>query len=167
MKNTLNIFIALVLIFGAYAISAQDEDHSSEEAKMEIFDFNTMEQNTTPSGVNVRPVFVDDIRLVQVTIEEGQTTPSHSHGFVQMVMVQTGKIKAFNDDKEFILGPGQGFAVEADVHHYYTALEDSVTVEVIGPGAPTGMGGGGMGGDGGMGGAGMGGAGGMGGNAGP
>ena len=67
MKNTLNIFIALVLIFGAYAISAQDEDHSSEEAKMEIFDFNTMEQNTTPSGVNVRPVFVDDIRSVSYT----------------------------------------------------------------------------------------------------
>ena len=166
MKNTLSMLSALVLLFGAFSISAQDEDHShsSEEAKMEIFDFNTMEQNTTPSGVNVRPVFLDDIRLVQVTIEEGQTTPSHSHGFVQMVMVHTGKIKAFNDEKEFILGPGEGFAVPADVHHYYTALEDSVTIEVIGPGAPA-PGGGGMGGAG-MGG-GAGGMGGMGGNSDP
>lgn len=168
MKHSLMTFFAIMTMFGAYVANAQEQSPPAEETELQIYDFDTIEVVTTPGGLTVQPVFLSDVRLVQVTLEAGQTTTSHSHEFEQMVTVLSGKIKAFNDDEEFILEPGQGFAAASNVHHYYTALEDSVTLEVIGPGAPVG---GGMGGamGGGMGGGDMGGdmAGGMGGGMGP
>ena len=136
MKYFFSKFTAVAVIFAALAVNAQAQH--DDHAEMVIFDFNTMEQRTTPGGVNIRPVLLDDVRLVQVTLSEGETITSHSHEFEQMVVVHSGQIKAFSGDDEFILGPGQGFAAASNVHHYYMALEDSVTIEVIGPGAPNG-----------------------------
>jgi len=151
-------FFAIMAIFGSFAANAQEQNSTAEETELQIYDFDTIDVVTTPGGLTVRPVFLSDVRLVQVTLEKGQTTTSHSHEFEQMVTVQSGKIKAFNGEKEFILEPGQGFAAASNVHHYYTALEDSVTLEVIGPGAPAGGGmGGAMGAAGAMGGGDMGG----------
>lgn len=154
MKKTLSLLITTALV--AFSVNAQEQAAPETDAEIEIFDFNTMEARTTPGGIEIRVIQLPDTRMVQVTLEEGQITSmgGHTHAFDQMVVVQSGKIKAFSGEEEFILEAGQGFAVPPNVHHYYTALEDTVTVEVIGPGAPAG--GGGMGGDGGMGAGGMG-----------
>jgi len=49
-------------------------------------------------------------------------------------MLLEGRLRAFSGDREFLLEPGDMVVVPAYVEHRYEALEDSVTVEAVGPG---------------------------------
>ena len=134
MKKSLSVLITLVLMCGAQWANAQVKHQPLVGPGMDTFNLNTMDQRTNPGGLKIRGVGLATIRLAEIDIKKGQFTSSHNHAFEQMVLVQSGQIKAFSGENEYILGPGEMFAVPAFVHHYYTALEDSVTIEVFGPG---------------------------------
>ena len=61
-------------------------------------------------------------------------TIAHNHANELIVMLLEGRLRAFSGDREFLLEPGDMVVVPAYVEHRYEALEDSVTVEAVGPG---------------------------------
>jgi len=134
MKKSLSLLVALVLTCSAQLVSAQVKHQPLVGPGMDTFNLKTMEQRTNSGGLKIRGVGLATVRLAEIEIKKGQFTSSHNHAFEQMVLVQSGRIKAFSGENEYILGPGEMFAVPSFVHHYYTALEDSVTIEVFGPG---------------------------------
>ncbi len=135
MKNTANLAFTIILLACSQFSFAQGQ--LLIEPKMEIVDLSGMEARNLREGLQMRTAGLSSIRVGQLTIAEGTSTPSHNHAFEQMVIVLEGSIKAFSGEKEYILGPGQMFMAPAYVHHYYTALEDSLTLEVFSAGVTT------------------------------
>lgn len=133
MKSAMNLFFAITLLLFTQLGLAQGPK-PLVEPEMEVFDVYGMEPRILPNGLEARIVGLATINTNQVTLKKGMSTPSHNHAFEQIVLVLEGQIKAFSGEKEFILGPGEMFTAPAFVHHTYTALEDTKTFEVFGPG---------------------------------
>ena len=123
---------------------------------MEVHDLFGMEGRQFREGIVGRTASMATVRISRVEIEKGYTTPSHNHADEELVLLLEGSVIASMGDKEFTIKPGELFTIPAYVQHSYRALEDSVTIEVFGPGRAAGGGGGGpMGGGGAMGAGGM------------
>ena len=125
------VFATLLLTYSPLGIG---QGQPLIEPEMEIVDLVNLEPRNPREGLNMRSSGLATIRIGRLNIEKGASTPSHNHANEQMVLVLEGRIKAYSGDKEFVLGPGEMFKVPAYVHHTYTALEDSLTIEVFGPG---------------------------------
>ncbi len=104
--------------------------------EMTIHDFFGMEPVEFMKGIHGRDVAAKTVKFARIDIVKDASTPYHNHPDEQFVLVLEGSIKAKSGDKEYILTPGQLMMVPAYVDHTYTALEDSVTIEVFGPGRP-------------------------------
>jgi len=130
-KLTYIVFATLTLIYSPLGIG---QGQPLLEPEMEIVDLVNLKPRSPREGLHMRADGLATIRIGRLNIEAGASTPSHNHANEQMVLVLEGRIRAFSGDKEFELGPGEMFKVPAYVHHYYTALEDSLTIEVFGPG---------------------------------
>ena len=78
-------------------------------------------------------------------VAAGTSTTHHNHPDEEMVYVVEGRIRVFSGGNEVELGAGELAVFPAYVDHHYEAIEDSMTIEVFGPGrtfgAPAGMGG--------------------------
>ena len=134
MKKIISLFSAtLLLAFSQFGVA---QGTPLIEPKMEVVDIVNMEGRTLRPGLNMQSAGLSLVRVGRLSIEKGFTTPSHNHAFEQMVLVVEGSIRAFSGDNEYILGPGEMFMAPSFVHHYYEALEDSITLEIFGPGAP-------------------------------
>ena len=132
MKRTISlIFATFILAFSQLGFA---QGPTLIEPKMEIVDLAGMPARSLREGLSMRNAGLTNVRVGRLSITEGSSTPSHNHAFEQMVLVLEGSIKAYSGDNEYILGPGEMFMAPSFVHHYYTALEDSVTLEVFGPG---------------------------------
>jgi quercetin dioxygenase-like cupin family protein len=71
--------------------------------------------------------------LVQVTINQGTTTPIHRHRHESYLYVVSGSVKATVGGEVFALGPGDAVIHPADIDHRMEALVDSVWIEVKSP----------------------------------
>ena len=134
MNKILALAVSLIFTLSANLSFAQAERPLLEPA-LEVFNLYEMEPTVNPLGIELRTVGLSAIRIAQVKLKKGQSTPSHNHAFEQMVLIVEGRARATSGDQEFILEPGQMFAAPAFIHHTYTALEDTVAIEVFGPGA--------------------------------
>jgi len=130
-KTIYTVFATLILSYSPLGIG---QGQALIEPEMEIVDLVNLDPRSPREGLHMRSDGLATIRIGRLNIEAGASTPSHNHANEQMVLVLEGRIKARSGDKEFILGPGEMFKVPAYVHHTYTALEDSLTIEVFGPG---------------------------------
>ena len=130
-KFNSTVLATLLLVYSPLGIG---QGQALIEPEMEVVDLVNLEPRSPREGLHMRSDGLATIRIGRLNIEAGASTPSHNHANEQMVLVLEGRIKAFSGDKEFVLGPGEMFKVPAYVHHYYTALEDSLTIEVFGPG---------------------------------
>ena len=136
MKNsTTLIFAIFVLAFCQFGI-AQGQTPTLIEPKLEIVDLAGMEARNVREGLEMRTAGLSLVRFGRLNIQKGYSTPSHNHGFEQMVLVLEGSIRVHSGDEHYDLGPGEMFMAPPFVHHYYEALEDSLTIEAFGPGAP-------------------------------
>lgn len=131
MKNLISLLSVFILL--AYASVGVAQEQSLIEPQMEVFDLFGMEPRVR-GGLTARAVTLPTIRVNRIELVEGTSTTSHNHAFEQMVVVLEGSIRAISGENEFVLGPGEMFTAPSYVHHYYIALEDSVTMEVFGPG---------------------------------
>lgn len=133
MKYSVSILIPIALMF----ISSWGHTQGNQsliEPELEVFDLYNMEPRTNPLGLEVRSVGLSSLRMAQVIVKKGQSTPSHNHAFEQMVLILEGKAMVTSGDKEFVLEPGEMFTAPAFVHHTYTGLEDTIAIEAFGPG---------------------------------
>ena len=64
----------------------------------------------------------------------GTITTPHNHANELIVLLIEGRLRALGGETEFILMPGDLVVVPAYVEHGYEALEDSITIEAVGPG---------------------------------
>lgn len=128
---TLTFFIAALM---SSNFSLAQRQQPLIEPRLEVFDLYGMEPRTNPLGLELRAVNLATVRMSQVIVKKGQSTPSHNHAFEQMVLIIEGKVRVTSGDKEIIMGPGEMFTAPAFVHHTYTALEDTIAIEAFGPG---------------------------------
>ena len=106
------------------------------EPKMEVHNFFGMEPEQFMEGIFGRDVALNTIKFARIDIEEGRSTPHHNHPDEQFVLVLEGRVRATSGENEFIVNPGELIAIPAYVEHTYTALEDSICIEIFGPGRP-------------------------------
>ncbi len=100
-------------------------------------------------GFSAHFVSAATIRMLRAEVAAGTSTTHHNHPDEEMVYVVEGRIRVFSGGNEVELGAGELVVFPAYVDHHYEAIEDSMTIEVFGPGrtfgAPAGMGMGGQG----------------------
>ena len=74
------------------------------------------------------------VGISRVDWPAGSKTTAHNHANELVVVLLHGRLRAISGDREFILEPGDLVVIPAYVEHHYEALEDSVTLEAVGPG---------------------------------
>ena len=136
MKNSITLVFAIFALAFAQFGFAQGQTPELIEPKLEIVDLAGMEARNVREGLEMRSAGLSLVRFGRLNIQKGYSTPSHNHGFEQMVLVLEGSIRVHSGDEHHDLGPGEMFMAPPFVHHYYEALEDSLTIEAFGPGAP-------------------------------
>ena len=81
-----------------------------------------------------RRISGDAVGLIRVEWPAGTITTPHNHANELIVLLIEGRLRALGGETEFILMPGDLVVVPAYVEHGYEALEDSITIEAVGPG---------------------------------
>ena len=110
---------------------------------MALYNFSEMEPRGR-EGFSAHFVSAATIRMLRAEVTAGTSTTHHNHPDEEMVYVVEGRIRVFSGGNEVELGAGELVVFPAYVDHHYEAIEDSMTIEVFGPGrtfgAPAGMG---------------------------
>ena len=142
MMKIASLCISLMVTFSASAASAQMAPSFGEpprapftEPKMESHNLFTAPGRQVRPGITARRIPMATISVIRIDITEGNSTPDHNHPDEQIVILLEGSVKAYMGETEFLLDePGDMITIPAYVPHTYTALEDSATIEVFGPG---------------------------------
>ena len=129
MKSKFILAAALVLATFAHTGSSQ-----MVAPEMAFYRVGELAATHNDDGRVVRRVDAATIGLIRVEWPAGTVTTAHNHAAELMVFLVEGSLKAFSGDQEITLEPGDLVVFPAYVEHSYEALEDSITVEAIGPG---------------------------------
>lgn len=139
--------IRLIIASSAVVILAFAHQSLSQQPLMEpemaLYNFSEMEPRGR-EGFSAHFVSAATIRMLRAEVTAGTSTTHHNHPDEEMVYVVEGRIRVFSGGNEVELGAGELVVFPAYVDHHYEAIEDSMTIEVFGPGrtfgAPAGMG---------------------------
>lgn len=121
--------VALVLVTFAPSGSSQ-----IVQPEMQRYRVGELPATHNEDGRVVRRVDAATIGLIRVEWPAGTRTTAHNHAAELMVFVVEGRVRAFSGGQELTLEAGDLVVFPAYVEHSYEALEDSITVEAIGPG---------------------------------
>ncbi|MDG2315868.1 MAG: cupin domain-containing protein [Gammaproteobacteria bacterium] len=102
--------------------------------KMMLHSLENLESRNMEDGRVTRRISGDAIGLIRVEWPAGTITTPHNHANELIVLLIEGRLRALGGETEFILMPGDLVVVPAYVEHGYEALEDSITIEAVGPG---------------------------------
>lgn len=69
------------------------------------------------AGLTLRALTGDQLMANRVTVAPGTTIPSHQHPEEQIGIVLSGGLEVTIGDETRSLGPGEAFAIPADVPH--------------------------------------------------
>ena len=127
------LIIAVVALIGAM-FSQLSSSQQIIEPEMTFHTWDGISAQNAEDGRVVRRIAAATIRSIRVEWPAGTSTIAHNHANELIVMLLEGRLRAFSGDREFLLEPGDMVVVPAYVEHRYEALEDSVTVEAVGPG---------------------------------
>ena len=116
----------LMLLAVAYAQISQPE--------ISMLSYDDLPVNDIAPGVHTRFVVGDTIMLNRVLFDEGAMSPLHNHSEEQIVTLISGRMRVASVDREYVLEPGDVVIFPAYVLHQLEALEESVTIETLGPG---------------------------------
>jgi len=115
-----------MLLAVAYAQISQPEISMLSYDDLPVYDI--------APGVHTRFVVGDTIMLNRVLFDEGAMSPLHNHSEEQIVTLVSGRMRVASVHREYILEPGDAVIFPAYVLHQLEALEESVTIETLGPG---------------------------------
>lgn len=102
--------------------------------KMMLHNLENLESRNMEDGRVTRRISGDAVGLIRVEWPAGTITTPHNHANELIVLLIEGRLRALGGETEFILMPGDLVVVPAYVEHGYEALEDSITIEAVGPG---------------------------------
>lgn len=102
--------------------------------KMMLHSLENLESRNMEDGRVTRRISGDAIGLIRVEWPAGTITTPHNHANELIVLLIEGRLRALGGETEYILMPGDLVVVPAYVEHGYEALEDSITIEAVGPG---------------------------------
>ena len=102
--------------------------------KMMLHSLENLESRIMEDGRVTRRISGDAVGLIRVEWPAGTITTPHKHANELIVLLIEGRLRALGGETEFILMPGDLVVVPAYVEHGYEALEDSITIEAVGPG---------------------------------
>ena len=102
--------------------------------KMMLHSLENLENRNMEDGRVTRRISGDAVGLIRVEWPAGTITTPHNHANELIVLLIEGRLRALGGETEFILMPGDLVVVPAYVEHGYEALEDSITIEAVGPG---------------------------------
>ncbi|MBH98274.1 MAG: hypothetical protein CMM56_07450 [Rhodospirillaceae bacterium] len=101
---------------------------------MMMHSLDDLERRNEEDGRVTQRISGDAVGLIRVEWPTGTMTTPHNHANELIVFLVEGRLRALSGDNEFILVPGDLVVVPAYVEHSYEALEDSITIEAVGPG---------------------------------
>lgn len=119
----------VVITFSHLSISQQ-----LTEPEMTFHKLDELPASSADDGRESRRIVAATVGVSRVEWPAGTTTTAHNHANELVVVLLEGRLKAISGDREFILTPGELVVIPAYVEHHYEALEDSVTLEALGPG---------------------------------
>jgi quercetin dioxygenase-like cupin family protein len=93
-------------------------------------------RDPTRIGADVRVVTGERLQLLYQNVPAGVALPPHRHDNEQLTLVLRGRLRAFVDGREVLLGAEEVFVVPADVEHSIEVLMDAVVVDVFAPPRP-------------------------------
>ncbi len=102
--------------------------------KMMLHNLENLESRNMEDGRVTRRISGDAVGLIRVEWPAGTITTPHNHANELIVLLIEGRLRALGGETEYILMPGDLVVVPAYVEHGYEALEDSITIEAVGPG---------------------------------
>lgn len=129
MNKKIIFIVALVFLVFSNAGSSQ-----VTAPKMMLHSLENLESRNMEDGRVTRRISGDAIGLIRVEWPAGTITTPHNHANELIVLLIEGRLRALGGETEYILMPGDLVVVPAYVEHGYEALEDSITIEAVGPG---------------------------------
>ena len=130
MNRCVVFLVSLLLIMFSHSVISQQ----ITEPEMSIHSFDELEAQINPDGRRVRRITASTVGLIRVEWPTGTSTTPHNHANELMVVLIEGRLRAVSGDREFMMESGDVVVIPAWVEHSYVALEDSVTLEAVGPG---------------------------------
>jgi quercetin dioxygenase-like cupin family protein len=127
--NIYQVTTTLAVFFFTGIVSAQ-----VNEPQERVLRFDDMEARNPAPGIDGRSLFADTVRLISIKIEKGSKSNHHNHADEQIVIVNSGLVKAQVRDKEYTMKAGDMIVIPSWVPHQFEALEASEWMEVHGPG---------------------------------
>ena len=129
MNKKIIFIVTLVFLVFSNAGSSQ-----VTAPKMMLHSLENLESRNMEDGRVARRISGDAVGLIRVEWPAGTITTPHNHANELIVLLIEGRLRALGGETEFILMPGDLVVVPAYVEHGYEALEDSITIEAVGPG---------------------------------
>ena len=129
MNKKIIFIVTLVFLVFSNAGSSQ-----VTAPKMMLHSLENLESRNMEDGRVTRRISGDAVGLIRVEWPAGTITTPHNHANELIVLLIEGRLRALGGETEFILMPGDLVVVPAYVEHGYEALEDSITIEAVGPG---------------------------------
>ncbi len=129
MEKRIISLAAFVLVLFAHPGSSQ-----VTQPEMTLHSMSSLEARHADDGRVSRRISGDAIGITRVEWPAGTRTTPHNHANELIVVLLEGRLRALSGDREFTMEPGDLVVIPAYVEHGYEALEDSVTVEAVGPG---------------------------------
>ena len=129
MDNRIISIAVLVLIMFSHPGSSQ-----VTQPEMTFHSLAGLAARNADDGRVSRRIGGDTVGLVRVEWPAGTRTTPHTHANELIVLLLEGRLRAISGEQAFTLEPGDLVVVPAYVEHGYEVLEDSVTVEAVGPG---------------------------------
>jgi len=129
MNKKIIFIVALVFLVFSNAGSSQ-----VTAPKMMLHSLENLESRNMEDGRVTRRISGDAVGLIRVEWPAGTITTPHNHANELIVLLIEGRLRALGGETEYILMPGDLVVVPAYVEHGYEALEDSITIEAVGPG---------------------------------
>jgi len=126
-------FIALLslLFFTVFFASAYGQVN---EPRVYHFNMAEVPPISPYKGVISKPIYTDTTVIYTVTMDDGAASNHHNHPDEQTMIILTGRVKAYVDDNEYILGKEDILIIPSYLPHHFETPADSRWIEVHGPG---------------------------------
>ena len=124
--------VVLLLVMSPRSVVSQQ----IAKPEMTVPSFNTLEPQVFPDGRKVRRIAAATVTMIKVEWPMGTSTTPHNHAHELLLTVLQGRLRAIGGDRELVMEPGDVVVIPAWVAHSYVAMEDTLTLEAVGPENP-------------------------------
>lgn len=97
------------------------------------YEFDKMPFETVTDKIQRRYVYGKNVMLVYFYLKKGAVISKHHHVSEQITYITQGKVRVISGDREYIVSQGEVLVIPPDTYHEFTALEDTIDIDVFSP----------------------------------